>query len=146
MLVATDIAARGIDVDAVSHVVNFDLPDVAESYVHRIGRTARAGAEGLAISLCDPSERSNWRAIESLIRQRVQVIEVEGSRATAADRAAHQRAEAYEPAPRSPRAAPGGGQRRYQGAAPPAGNRAQPGRAGAGRGAYAGNEGRRSAR
>ena len=53
MLVATDIAARGIDVDSVSHVVNFELPEVAESYVHRIGRTARAGAEGEAISLCD---------------------------------------------------------------------------------------------
>ena len=150
VLVATDIAARGIDGDGVSHVVNFDLPDGAESYVHRIGRTGRAGAEGLAISLCDPSERSNWRAIESLIRQRVPVIEVEGSRATAADRAAHQRAEAYDPAPRSPRGAPGGrdgsGQRRYQGAAPPAGNRGAPGRSGPGRSAYAGNESRRSAR
>ena len=52
-LVATDIAARGIDVDGVSHVVNFDLPNVPETYVHRIGRTARAGAEGIAISLCD---------------------------------------------------------------------------------------------
>ena len=56
VLVATDIAARGIDVDAVSHVVNFDLPDVAETYVHRIGRTARAGAEGLAIALCSADE------------------------------------------------------------------------------------------
>ena len=52
-LVATDIAARGIDVDGISHVVNFDLPNVPETYVHRIGRTARAGAEGVAISLCD---------------------------------------------------------------------------------------------
>ena len=55
-LVATDIAARGIDVDGISHVVNFDLPHVAETYVHRIGRTARAGADGIAISLCDPDE------------------------------------------------------------------------------------------
>ena len=55
-LVATDIAARGIDVDGISHVVNFDLPDVPETYVHRIGRTARAGAEGIAISLCDGDE------------------------------------------------------------------------------------------
>ena len=62
VLVATDIAARGIDVDQVSHVVNFELPEVAESYVHRIGRTARAGAEGEAISLCDNSERSYLRA------------------------------------------------------------------------------------
>ena len=79
VLVATDIAARGIDVDAVSHVVNFDLPDVAESYVHRIGRTARAGADGLAIAFCAPEERGNWRAIESLIRQSVPVMQVEGS-------------------------------------------------------------------
>ena len=87
VLVATDIAARGIDVDAVSHVVNFDLPDVPETYVHRIGRTARAGAEGLAIAFCSPDERGSWRAIEALIRQRVPVLEVEGSRATAAERA-----------------------------------------------------------
>ena len=58
VLVATDIAARGIDVDGVSHVINFDLPVEAESYVHRIGRTARAGAAGIAISFCDPSERA----------------------------------------------------------------------------------------
>ena len=55
-LVATDIAARGIDVDGISHVVNFDLPNVPETYVHRIGRTARAGAAGVAISLCDREE------------------------------------------------------------------------------------------
>jgi ATP-dependent RNA helicase RhlE len=79
VLVATDIAARGIDVEGVSHVVNFDLPDVPESYVHRIGRTARAGAEGLAISFCSPEERGDWRGIENLIRQQVPVMEVEGS-------------------------------------------------------------------
>ena len=56
-LVATDIAARGIDVDGISHVINFDLPNIPESYVHRIGRTARAGAEGIAISFCDHDER-----------------------------------------------------------------------------------------
>ncbi|MEZ5863563.1 MAG: DEAD/DEAH box helicase [Geminicoccaceae bacterium] len=66
ILVATDIAARGIDVDAVSHVVNFELPDVPEAYVHRIGRTARAGAEGIAISFCDADERRNLRDIERL--------------------------------------------------------------------------------
>ena len=55
-LVATDIAARGIDVDGISHVVNYDLPNVPETYVHRIGRTARAGAAGIAISLCDGEE------------------------------------------------------------------------------------------
>jgi len=67
-LVATDIAARGIDVDGISHVVNFDLPNVAETYVHRIGRTARAGAEGIAISLCDGEEMAFLRDIEKLIR------------------------------------------------------------------------------
>jgi superfamily II DNA/RNA helicase len=67
-LVATDIAARGIDVDGVSHVVNFDLPNVPETYVHRIGRTARAGAEGVAISLCDAEEAAYLRDIEKLIR------------------------------------------------------------------------------
>jgi superfamily II DNA/RNA helicase len=72
-LVATDIAARGIDVDGVSHVVNFDLPNVPETYVHRIGRTARAGAEGVAISLCDGEEVVFLRDIEKLIRMTVPV-------------------------------------------------------------------------
>jgi ATP-dependent RNA helicase RhlE len=67
-LVATDIAARGIDVDGISHVVNFDLPNVPETYVHRIGRTARAGAAGTAISLCDAEELPLLRDIEKLIR------------------------------------------------------------------------------
>ena len=67
-LVATDIAARGIDVDGISHVVNFDLPNVPETYVHRIGRTARAGAKGVAISLCDADEAAFLRDIEKLIR------------------------------------------------------------------------------
>jgi len=72
-LVATDIAARGIDVDGVSHVVNFDLPNVPETYVHRIGRTARAGAEGVAISLCDREEEAFLRDIEKLIRLTIPV-------------------------------------------------------------------------
>ena len=72
-LVATDIAARGIDVDGVSHVVNFDLPNVPETYVHRIGRTARAGAEGVAISLCDVEEMTFLRDIEKLIRMTIPV-------------------------------------------------------------------------
>ena len=75
VLVATDIAARGIDVDSVSHVINFDIPNEAESYVHRIGRTARAGASGVAISLCDASERKYLADIEKLTRVRLQVIE-----------------------------------------------------------------------
>jgi ATP-dependent RNA helicase RhlE len=71
VLVATDIAARGIDVEGVTHVINFELPNVAESYVHRIGRTARAGASGIAISLCDGEERPFLRSIEALIRERI---------------------------------------------------------------------------
>jgi ATP-dependent RNA helicase RhlE len=68
VLVATDIAARGIDVDGVTHVVNFDLPHVPESYVHRIGRTARAGASGIAVSLVAAEEIGLLRDIEKLIR------------------------------------------------------------------------------
>jgi ATP-dependent RNA helicase RhlE len=71
VLVATDIAARGIDVDGITHVINFDLPNDPESYVHRIGRTARAGREGIAISFCDATERSFLRDIEKLIRKRL---------------------------------------------------------------------------
>ena len=71
ILVATDIAARGIDIDEVSHVVNFDMPNVPESYVHRIGRTARAGSDGIAISLCDSSEVPYLRDIEKLIDQKI---------------------------------------------------------------------------
>ena len=74
VLVATDIAARGIDVDAVSHVVNHDLPHVPEAYVHRIGRTARAGAAGIAISLCDHEQRPLLRAIERLIGKSIDVV------------------------------------------------------------------------
>jgi len=69
ILVATDIAARGIDIDDVSHVVNLDIPDVAESYVHRIGRTARAGNGGVALAFCDASERDSLRAIERLMKR-----------------------------------------------------------------------------
>jgi superfamily II DNA/RNA helicase len=70
-LVATDIAARGLDVDGISHVVNFDLPNVPETYVHRIGRTARAGADGVAISLCDTEEAGLLHDIEKLIRKSI---------------------------------------------------------------------------
>lgn len=73
VLVATDIAARGIDVDGVTHVVNFELPNEPESYVHRIGRTARAGASGIAISFCDASERGLLRDIERVTRQKLAV-------------------------------------------------------------------------
>ncbi|HVZ75158.1 MAG TPA: DEAD/DEAH box helicase [Polyangia bacterium] len=75
VLVATDIAARGIDVDGVTHVINFEIPDEPESYVHRIGRTARAGASGVALSFCDAEERSSFRDIERVIRAQVPVAD-----------------------------------------------------------------------
>ncbi len=73
VLVATDIAARGIDVDDVSHVVNYELPQVAEAYVHRVGRTARAGKSGQAIAFCDGAERGLLRDIERLIKRKIDV-------------------------------------------------------------------------
>ena len=75
VLVATDIAARGIDVFGVTHVINLEIPNVPESYVHRIGRTARAGAGGAAISFCDASEAEDLRKIEKLTRRRLDVID-----------------------------------------------------------------------
>ena len=75
VLVATDIASRGIDVDGITHVINFELPNEPESYVHRIGRTGRAGAAGIALSFCDPSERTFLRDIERLTRARLRVVE-----------------------------------------------------------------------
>jgi len=72
VLIATDIAARGLDVDDISHVINYDLPPEPETYVHRIGRTGRAGATGIAVSFCDSAERNYLRAIERLIREPLQ--------------------------------------------------------------------------
>ena len=75
VLVATDIAARGIDIDKLKYVINYEIPNVAETYVHRIGRSGRAGEEGVAISLCEPEENAYIRDIEKLIRQRITVID-----------------------------------------------------------------------
>ncbi|MHC5023981.1 MAG: DEAD/DEAH box helicase [Planctomycetota bacterium] len=77
VLVATDIASRGIDVNEITHVVNYDLPNVPETYVHRIGRTARAGASGIALSFCDHEELDDLRAIERLIDMELEVVENE---------------------------------------------------------------------
>ncbi len=74
-LVATDIAARGIDIDDLAFVVNYELPNIPESYVHRIGRTGRAGAEGIAISFCDAIEKEYLRDIEKLIGKKIRVVE-----------------------------------------------------------------------
>ena len=74
VLVATDIASRGIDVDGISHVINFDLPNVPEDYVHRIGRTARAGMEGDAVSFCTDEEKAYLIAIEKTIRQKIEIV------------------------------------------------------------------------
>ncbi len=67
ILVATDIAARGLDVPHIEHVINYDLPQVAEDYIHRMGRTARAGAEGSSLSFITNSDREKWNAIERLL-------------------------------------------------------------------------------
>ncbi|MGL6268551.1 MAG: helicase-related protein, partial [Chitinophagaceae bacterium] len=74
VLVATDIAARGIDIDELGHVINFDLPNVPETYVHRIGRTGRAGANGQAFSFCDDEEKEFLRDIQKLIGKKIPVV------------------------------------------------------------------------
>ncbi len=71
VLVATDVAARGIDIDGITHVINYDLPNEPEAYVHRIGRTGRAGAEGIALSFCTEDDRDELRAIERLIGKKI---------------------------------------------------------------------------
>ncbi len=75
VLVATDIAARGIDVDELSHVINYELPNIPETYVHRIGRTGRAGHDGIALSFCDEEETEYLRDIHKLIGKRVPIID-----------------------------------------------------------------------
>jgi ATP-dependent RNA helicase RhlE len=75
VLVATDIAARGIDVEELSHVINFDIPNIAETYVHRIGRTGRAGLSGIALSFCDVEEKYYLKGIHKLISKPIPVVE-----------------------------------------------------------------------
>ena len=126
VLVATDIAARGIDVDGISHVINFELPADPESYVHRIGRTARAGAVGVAIAFCDADEVGDLRAIERTTRQAITVD------TTHAFHAAHIATRSERDSPRSrngrPSGKPSGGNR------PPQGNRNSRGGRGGGGG------------
>jgi ATP-dependent RNA helicase RhlE len=74
-LIATDIAARGIDIDELSHVINYELPNVPETYVHRIGRTGRAGASGIALSFCDDEEMEYLKDIEKLIARSIPVVD-----------------------------------------------------------------------
>ncbi len=86
LLIATDVAARGIDISGVTHVINYELPNIPESYVHRVGRTARAGAEGTAISFCDASERTFLRNIERITKRPITVIENHPHQSTTASR------------------------------------------------------------
>jgi ATP-dependent RNA helicase RhlE len=100
VLVATDIAARGIDIDGISHVINFELPNVPETYVHRIGRTARAGADGTALSFCDQEERAYLRDIEKTIRRRIPVIAEHPYRSAVPMSAVASEGPSQRPAPR----------------------------------------------
>ncbi len=127
ILVATDIAARGIDIDGVTHVINFEIPNIPESYVHRIGRTGRAGAAGIALSFCDAEERAFVRDIERTIRRKVPVDETHPFHSNAAERA---------PAPQQQNQRQGRGQQRSSG---------RPGRRGGGGGGGGGRPGNRSA-
>ena len=97
ILVATDIAARGIDVTGVSHVINFELPNVSEQYVHRIGRTARAGAAGIAIAYCAPDERAYLKGIEKLTRQQIEMVPLPANFIAEADRIKATRGPSPEP-------------------------------------------------
>ena len=105
VLVATDIAARGIDIDDISHVINFELPNEPESYVHRIGRTARAGAEGTAYSFCAADERDFLRDIEKLIRLKIDVM----PHTLHSDQAQNASGAAARPPPKNQRGRGGGG-------------------------------------
>ena len=132
VLVATDIAARGLDIDQLPHVVNFELPNVPEDYVHRIGRTGRAGAKGIAISFAAPQDRHQLRDIERYTRQPIQAHVIEGLKPSATPARDHapnrpRQGEHRHPAARD-------GQRRHTASGRPArsghqhGNAAQPAR------------------
>ena len=116
ILVATDVAARGIDIDNVTHVINYDLPNEPESYVHRIGRTGRAGAEGIAVSLCDGAELDELRAIEQLIGKRIprDPDQVEPKRIEKKKAAGRGRRKSFGSRSPSKRSSPSGGNRRYK--------------------------------
>lgn len=109
ILIATDIAARGIDVSGVSHVINFDLPNVSEQYVHRIGRTARAGAAGIAIAFCAEDERAYLKGIERLTKQRIEVVPLPENFVSEANRIKAERA--ASPILDKPERDPRGGER-----------------------------------
>ena len=104
-LVATDIAARGLDVDGITHVVNYELPEEPETYIHRIGRTARAGADGDAVAFCAARERESLRLIERLIRKS---IPVDRSHRYHSEKACHATGAAARPEPKSGRQRPSG--------------------------------------
>ena len=103
VMVATDIAARGIDVDGVTHVVNYELPDVPDAYVHRIGRTARAGADGAAVSLVDGSEAHLLRQIERHTRQSISIVDRRGTVTATRDAPAPETSQQQRPARGKPR-------------------------------------------
>ncbi len=135
-LVATDIAARGIDVDAVSHVVNFDLPNVPESYVHRIGRTARAGADGVAVSLVADDERGLLKDIQKVTRQTIPSFDRRNDRALGALAAVEKSTMPAEKAPQR--------QAQGRGGAPSGGSRGRRGGGGGGNGGGGGRHGQGS--
>ncbi|EXJ14064.1 DEAD/DEAH box helicase [Imhoffiella purpurea] len=112
-LVATDIAARGLDIDRLPHVVNYELPNVPEDYVHRIGRTGRAGSEGTAVSLVGPDERGMLAGIERLLGRRIESEKIEGFESVVPD--AQSERPVRDEMPGRRQSAPSGGQRAHQG-------------------------------
>ena len=124
VLVATDVASRGIDVDGISHVINYDLTDEPETYVHRIGRTARAGATGEAVSFCDHDEHKYLKAIERLIEKKI-AVQTDAPSYTESERTMRTQ-------PRSASHGPGGPRSRKSGPARNGGNRPNGGRGGSG--------------